>query len=88
MVEGIGEAQLNKKKGLDRCGPPDAACFLQSLCLEQSREMRSPRAPAFAVAHVSTVLCISFSLIDTSEGPSCFSECIMAALMSFIEALE
>ena len=39
-----------------------------------------------SLAHVSTVLV--FFLIDKSGGPLCFSECIMAALMSFIEALE
>lgn len=39
-----------------------------------------------SLAHVSTVLV--FFLIGKSGGPSSFSGCIMAALMSFIEALE
>lgn len=49
--------------------------------------VRSPASSCLCnLAHVSTVL--FFFLIDKSGGPSCFSECIMAALMSFIEALE
>lgn len=48
---------------------------------------RSPTSSCLcSLAHVSTILV--FFLIDKSRGPSCSSECIMAALMSFIDALE
>lgn len=48
---------------------------------------RSPTSSCLcSLAHVSTVLV--FFLIDKSRGPSCSSKCIMAALMSFIDALE